>query len=37
MDRLTLERRQIGVYLIAVLSGLAFGHLAPASQPSSRC
>lgn len=29
MDRLILERRQVGVYLIAVLSGLAFGHLAP--------
>ena len=33
MDRLTLERRQVGIYLVAILFGLGAGSLLPAVAP----
>lgn len=33
MDRLTLERRQVGLYLVAIALGLAAGSLLPAVAP----
>jgi len=34
MDRLTLERRQVGIYLAAILGGLMLGSAAPGGGPA---